>query len=1477
MHGGLAEGRVRMSVLRAPATDNAAAIFFGPAVAEAARLSDRAAKGEVYVAGMEEPVTAFTPYDEAAARGAADAALAAGVLSPASGGPPPRMSESGAERPRSPVLAQRMQSEPAIATFLNPAEVSTVEDQLLPFLQSAVRERREQGASAAMTLLSELRPISSIFARLPQLSEDAAEGRVDTTVLTETFVTFAEAAVMNNGSLNQVLYDDKGIVFKLVFGLSGGKAPAEAALDATLASIEIRSRLKKLSLPPASIGVASGRAFVGICGPPERRELVLFGGDSVTLAARLMQQTEGGLLVSHSVFEHTKDEVQFSAEGKRELKMKGISETVSAHVPLRLGACMKPAEEHATAESAEVVVAAEDGTSKATSSKVVIHRPASAAVLAALERLQAAQRAGAPRTSFVGGTASEHCFLVEAPAGYGKSQLVQYMVEEAEQMGARVFTAAAMAVDKMTPFRAFRNMTLALTGVTLDSSMDHIQERAFELRLSNAELRTLGEVCRNLHPMANVANDDTASYVDEGSYAPTMATALRRSSSSLEVQSFIGIFCRLLQHNAPCLVVVEDGHWLDSLSWRLLLEAHNRVRGAVIVVTQRPVNHAGHPWHKQWNDVLVAMPSVKLMHLGELMEDGTRAILDQLAPGVTHAVVKQVHIKSGGVPLLIHAIGRYLLDSGKIRFNPDDDSYCFDQQAVSSSANEDTIELPDSIEAAIVGRLNYLSAPVRDVVKLASCIGATFSIEILEVALPAQMVPEGDTRFLMRVLRQLVQASLLKVIDNNVEAKADGGVCVMPSFKNKKQIFGFIHEAERAALSGLMLESQRVQVLHRLIEHLEPKVAQPDGRRYLPLISRHCLNAGEWKKACLFNVDAAQAAVEDSMHAEATQLLTQAVDLAGKTDIEGWRVGAWHSLIAYEHAKRHLNPLDSLPHALKAVELLGVGLPAKITPRTVWSAKQTFRSGAWFMTCRRLNDVSFTADHLVAMAASWCTISFLLATQASTVDMLLQQRRADLALHLPAFSRWHALTVAQVVHARVDSTVSRVMLKEASAICAVVASEGSMSEALVAHKLLQGRKRFNLSDRWIPRILGPSLNDVSTQSLRRDLDQLQKLHALSAITRRQLEFSSRVARLSSMALWAADKGENEGASSAGTTQGFLSEDFTLQTEGFIHAWCHWLAWWSGDYVSDLDECKSAFRLFELVALQPMQARSAHWQALAHIGLGDVRSAERVLLSLKKMQVEDISKAAHLLVHVGYVECVLAYISGDTVRLRAAVQAYKSTRTQYGWRAFRPPVVLRMFFLLAETLCAIEEGLGHTEVTSLAKRAFRPLHESRVSDLLAFVSPEVFDCACRVLLECGTHGYEELEKTRERLVILLKEWQRRQPGLAAARSTVLLWRLGSEDCSPSWVCGTTRRKGIKGLRQALAKSQEPGRKQPVEEVLCEVELARLKGQHEAMGLAAAVLNDLGFCRYSRAARRDGGGVLRPALGARPEDVVLKEAT
>ncbi len=112
----------------------------------------------------------------------------------------------------------------------------------------------------------------------------------------------------HEGSLNKLLMDDKGSTLIVVFGLPP-MSHQDDPVRAVLTSLNLINSLKKIDCKCA-IGITTGVVFAGVVGTSGNRREYSILGDTVNLAARLMQAACGEKNKKVFVDEETMREAQ---------------------------------------------------------------------------------------------------------------------------------------------------------------------------------------------------------------------------------------------------------------------------------------------------------------------------------------------------------------------------------------------------------------------------------------------------------------------------------------------------------------------------------------------------------------------------------------------------------------------------------------------------------------------------------------------------------------------------------------------------------------------------------------------------------------------------------------------------------------------------------------------------------------------------------------------------------------------------------------------------------------------------------------------------------------------------------------------------------------------------------------------------------------------------------------------------------------
>ncbi len=198
-------------------------------------------------------------------------------------------------------------------------------------------------------------------------------------------------------------------------------------------------------------------------------------------------------------------------------------------------------------------------------------------------------------------------------AGIGKSHLAARTVQIADQQGFVVCMGASSSLDHTVPFTPWKTIFSQLLG--LENVADNHQQAFIKQQLANIE--------KGLEEQLPLLNDILPLTITESQWSRRLDTRSRH-------QTLIHLLLRLLLQRVsrrPHLIILEDVHWLDSLSWSLLtaIIRHSDFTHAplALLLDHRPF----------YSSSPKSLPSIQASpHFRSLMlEDLTPAAIHQLA------------------------------------------------------------------------------------------------------------------------------------------------------------------------------------------------------------------------------------------------------------------------------------------------------------------------------------------------------------------------------------------------------------------------------------------------------------------------------------------------------------------------------------------------------------------------------------------------------------------------------------------------------------------------------------------------------------------------------------------------------------------------------------------------------------------------------------------------------------------------------
>jgi class 3 adenylate cyclase/tetratricopeptide (TPR) repeat protein len=532
-----------------------------------------------------------------------------------------------------------------------------------PWLLAAVYDRLAAGHAE---FLAELRPAYPLFVGFGGIDYDADEAARDKL---DAFVRAAQRILVSfGGTPLSLTIGDKGAYLHGVFGTP--VAHEDDAERACAASLELSRLPHSTAVDDLRIGVSYGRLHSGTYGHARRRT---FGclGDAVNLAARLMAKAPAG---SVYVSDEVRARLGDGFEGTRlePLSLKG--------------------------KASPVVVYSLTGVDAGRSRRASRHELPLVGRTAELARLEA-HLMGALNAR--GGIAG-----VSAEAGMGKSRLIAEFARVARERGVLVATGECQAYGTSAAYFVWASIWRTLFALEEDAPAEE--------QIATLEW-TLGEIDPAFVPRAPLLGAVLGLPIPDTDLTRAFDPELRKAS----LENLLADCLRSLAARRPILLVLEDCHWLDSLS-RDLLAALARTVAALpvlLVLAYRPDAAL------RQGLALRELPGLDELQLTVLEEPQMRAMVEAKlaallgdAGGASASLRDLVVSRAQGNPFYAEELLNYVHVRGVD---------LTDARALGS------LELPDSLHSLVLGRIDTLTESHRRTLKVASVVGRAFRVPML--------------------------------------------------------------------------------------------------------------------------------------------------------------------------------------------------------------------------------------------------------------------------------------------------------------------------------------------------------------------------------------------------------------------------------------------------------------------------------------------------------------------------------------------------------------------------------------------------------------------------------------------------------------------------------------------------------------------------------------------------------------------------
>ncbi len=286
-------------------------------------------------------------------------------------------------------------------------------------------------------------------------------------------------------------------------------------------------------------------------------------------------------------------------------------------------------------------------------------------------------------------------------------------------------------------------------------------------------------------------------------------------------------FIKRATHKRPWLLVLDDLQWADLSSLELLryLSRHLPSMALMIIGTCRDIElEAGHPLLETLHG-LSNYPTYHHFPLSRLAQkDVSQVLANMWQQPVPAAFTAKIYQHTEGNPFYVEEVAKGLVDDGLVIW----------REGKWHFPTLEKVRLPPSVQEAVWRRIGHLGRDTQTLLRQAAVLGQVFRFDDLR-----EMSGLSECQVLERLdaalERQLVQ-----------EVRGDTELCFCHAE---------IHQVLYADLSPL-----RHRLLHRQAGESLERRAQPEPERFAEELAHHFDEAGEFKRAIGYSIEAARQA-----------------------------------------------------------------------------------------------------------------------------------------------------------------------------------------------------------------------------------------------------------------------------------------------------------------------------------------------------------------------------------------------------------------------------------------------------------------------------------------------------------------------------------------------------------------------------------------------------------------------------------------
>ncbi len=345
-------------------------------------------------------------------------------------------------------------------------------------------------------------------------------------------------------------------------------------------------------------------------------------------------------------------------------------------------------------------------------------------------------------------------------------------------------------------------------------------------------------------------------------------------------QKFFGVFAR---REHPLVLFIDDLQWADPASIKListLMTSPEELCFYFLGAYRDNEVNTGHPLFLMLNEISKIAAMVNEITLGPLAFEHINEIIGDTfhcTPEKARGLTELILSKTDGNPFFINEFLEALYAEELVKFHQDQGGWEWDLAKVRARG------ITDNVVELMGAKIQKLSAPTQEALKLAACIGVQFDLDLLSSYL------KKSPKEAFQLIYPAIAAGLLIPLGEEYKWLELGSAL---TGQGGPILFKYSHDRIKHAAYSLLSESERTEIHRRLgLSLLKQSPPEKDDKAIFDIVSHLNLALSalktpeEKRQLARLNTTAAKKAKESAAHDSALRCLHIALDLLGP---RGW-------------------------------------------------------------------------------------------------------------------------------------------------------------------------------------------------------------------------------------------------------------------------------------------------------------------------------------------------------------------------------------------------------------------------------------------------------------------------------------------------------------------------------------------------------------------------------------------------------------